>query len=299
MNKVALVTVTYNSQTVINGFMNSLLSQTYSNWHLYVVDSGSNDDTLNEIKKIPHNNQVTILALNENVGFAKGNNIGIKQALQDKCDYLMLINNDVEFDNDFLTLIAHEVYQKEFAILAPKMNYFKPKNKIWAAGGGFIPKNAWAAYHVGENELDLGQFDKDCDCDFVPMCCVAIKSNLFQKIGLLDEKYFIYSEDADWFYRAKLLGYRIRYFHKAILYHKVSSLTGGSTSKIGASFGTRNRVYFICKHFFCKQKYIYLTKYFLGMFISLLTGKYSLKEFCWRFPAFFKGLKLHDQDTLN
>lgn len=291
MRNLGIITVTYNSQAVINGFMNSLLSQTYSNWHLYVVDSGSNDDTLNEIKKIPHNNQVTILALNENVGFAKGNNIAIKRAIDDACDELLLINNDTLFASDFLAklVLEREVYPN--TVLAPKM-YATDGQHIWAAGGGFKPHNAWAAYHCGDGELDTGQYDKDIICSFVPMCCVLIPLDIWRVVGELDEKYFIYSEDADWFYRALQKNIKSVYCYKPEIIHKVSSLTGGTKSKNGASFGTRNRVYFICKHFRGWTKYRYLSKYFIGMFISLLLGKYSWQEFKWRLPAFFDGLKI-------
>lgn len=293
MNKIALATVTYNSSKVIREFLDCLNQQKFKDWHLYLVDSCSSDETIAIVNDYVNiDSKITLFKQKDNVGFAAGSNIGIKQAILDGFEYIMLVNNDVEFNSDFLSLIMNEIKSNQYQILAPKMNYFSPKNKIWAAGGGFKPRNAWAAYHIGENEIDVGQYDVDGYCDFIPMCCVVIKKDVLDKVGWLDENYFIYSEDADWFYRANNLGYKIRYFHKAILYHKVSSLTGGTSSRSGASYGTRNRVYFISKHFSGVQKYTYLVKYFVGMFVFLVNGKYSWQEFKWRFPAFFNGLKI-------
>ena len=124
------------------------------------------------------------------------------------------------------------------------------------------------------------------------MCCVLIPVNVWQKVGELDNKFFIYSEDADWFYRAKKLGIKLVYCFQPSLQHKVSSLTGGAQSQIGASYGTRNRIYFIRKHFYGLQKIFLLLVYFCGMSVKFLSGKYSLKEFGWRLRAFFKGLSL-------
>ncbi len=291
MANIGIVTVTYNSTIVIKQFLQSLSRQTYHDWVLYLVDSASSDDTLDLVAKFS-DLPIYNLAQNTNVGFAKGCNIGITQALRDGCASVMLINNDVEFDEVFLESLVLHSKLKLADIYAPKMLYFQPQNKIWAAGGGFKPSLAWAAYQRGENEVDCGQYNKDYYCDFVPMCCVLITRCALKTVGLLDERYFIYSEDADWFYRAKQSGLKLLYSPTSKLYHKVSSLTGGATSKVGASYGTRNRVYFICKHFHGYKKMEYLLKYALGMCVSVLTGKYSWQEFKWRVPAFWQGLKL-------
>ena len=291
MHKIGIVTVTYNSGVVIEAFLRSLSKQTYGDWTLYLVDNTSTDDTLAKVDNFS-NLPIYRLDQQQNIGFAAGSNIGIKQALADGCQYILLINNDVEFADNFLEILYLQAKTFHNDIVAPKMMYFTPNNKIWAAGGGFKPSLAWAAYQQGENELDHGQYDQNLYCDFVPMCCVLIRADIFEKVGLLDEKYFIYSEDSDWFYRAKLCGVKLLYCYQAILYHKVSSLTGGASSKIGASYGTRNRIYFICKHFSGIKRMEYLLKYSIGMIVSLINGKYSWQEFKWRVPAFWRGLRL-------
>jgi GT2 family glycosyltransferase len=176
-------------------------------------------------------------------------------------------------------------------VLAPKI-YYPDNQTIWCAGGGFKPEQAYAAYHRGENEIDSGQYNSDCYCDFVPMCCVMIPVSVWLKLGQLDEKYFIYSEDADWFYRAKQLGIKLRYCFEPSLIHKVSSLTGGAKSKTGAWYGSRNRIYFLRKHFSGWLRYKFLSVYCGGMLIKLILRQYSFKEFGWRVSGAIQGFKL-------
>lgn len=291
MIKLAIITVTYNSSSVINEFLQALLEQDYIHWQLYLVDSASSDDTLLEVAKYA-DPRIKLLANQSNIGFAAGNNLGIGQAIADGYDEFLLINNDTEFVAGFLSkFLKSRVAYPEY-VLTAKIRYFKPAITIWSAGGGFKPDHAWAAYHIGENEVDYGQYDMDYECDFVPMCCVLIPLAAWLKVGELDAKYFIYSEDADWFYRAKLVQVQLMYCHLPVIYHKVSSLTGGAKSYLGAFYGSRNRAYFICKHFYGLQRVMYLAKYFVGMFVALLTKKYTWQEFKWRIPAFWQGLRL-------
>lgn len=291
MFKVAIITVTYNSSSVINEFIQALLAQNYTHWQLYLVDSASIDDTLLEVAKYT-DDRIRLMAQTANIGFAAGNNLGITQAIADGCNDFLLINNDTEFTAEFLSKLLNSRIIYPEHVLTAKICYFKPSIKIWSAGGGFKPSHAWAAYHIGENEVDSGQYDMDYECGFVPMCCVLIPLSAWLKVGELDPKYFIYSEDADWFYRAKLVHVNLMYCYQAVIYHKVSSLTGGAKSYLGAFYGSRNRAYFICKHFYGMQRFAYLSKYFVGIFVALFTKKYTWQEFKWRLPAFWQGLKL-------
>lgn len=290
MNKLGIVTVTYNSSLVIEEFLDSLLKQSWRSWQLYIVDSASQDETLKKISQYT-DNRFTLLAQSQNVGFACGNNIGTIMAIKDGCDELLLINNDTIFTADFLSKLLKSRNQYPNTVLTPKV-YYPDIRTIWCAGGGFNPERAYAAYHRGENEIDNGQYDNDYYCVFVPMCCVMIPVPIWEKVGQLDEKYFIYSEDADWFYRAHKLDIKLIYCFRSLIIHKVSSLTGGAKSKIGAWYGSRNRVYFLRKHFCGWQRYKFLSVYCGGMLIKLICRKYSINEFRWRISGVIQGFKL-------
>lgn len=290
MNKIGIITVSYNSGLVIEEFLDSLLRQSYSDWQLYIVDSASHDDTLTKIANYVEA-RITILPQSKNVGFASGNNIGVAKAIADGCNELLLINNDTIFAPDFLDKFCNLRKQYPHAILTPKI-YYPDNLTLWCAGGGFRPERAYAAYHRGENEIDNGQYDSNDYCDFVPMCCVMIPLQSWYKVGELDEKFFIYSEDADWFYRAHKLDIKLMYCFGLSLIHKVSSLTGGAKSKIGAWYGSRNRVYFLRKHFSGWQCSRLLATYCGGMLIKLILRKYSIKEFYWRLSGVINGFRL-------
>lgn len=290
MVKVGIITVTYNSSHVIDDFLNSLILQQYQNWQLYIVDSASTDDTLQKFARF-HSEKIIILPQNKNIGFAAGNNLGIARAITNGCNELLLINNDTIFSPDFLIKLLQSRKEHPYAVLTPKIFYPDGKT-LWCAGGGFKPAQAYAAYHRGENEIDAGQYDYDGTCDFVPMCCVLIPVQIWQKVGALDEKFFIYSEDADWFYRAKLCSVQLRYCYQPRLIHKVSSLTGGAQSAIGAFYGSRNRIYFLRKNFSGIHKFRHITIYLLGVWYKLLMQRYKWREFLWRLRGCFYGFFL-------
>lgn len=290
MNKIGIVTVTYNSSLVIDEFLDSMVKQTWLSWQLYIVDSASQDDTLKKVAAYS-DNRIIVLPQSQNIGFARGNNIGIAQAISDGCNELLLINNDTIFAADFLSKLLKSRSQYSNTILTPKI-YYPDNRTIWCVGGGFKPERAYAAYHRGENEIDNGQYDNDYYCDFVPMCCVMIPLPVWEKVGQLDEKYFIYSEDADWFYRAHKLGIKLMYCFEPLLIHKVSSLTGGAKSRTGAWYGSRNRIYFLRKHFSGWIRYKLLSIYCGGMLLKLIFRHYSFKEFIWRISGAIQGFKL-------
>ncbi len=289
MNKIGIVTVTFNSSSVLNEFMQSCLKQSYHNFILYVIDSGSSDNTL-DLLKVYTDKRIVVIDTGYNIGFAAGSNRGIQRAFTDGCDYICLLNNDTVFNSNLFSILLSNLELANVDMAAPKMMYHEPYNKIWYAGGEFKKRHEYKVIHYGENEIDIGQYDNPGFCEFAPMCCVLFKKECFDRIGLLDEKFFVYSEDADWFLRAKRAGLKLLYIPQAVLLHKVSSLTEGPRSKFSAMFGTRNKVYFIRKNFRGLKRVTYITEYFLWIFVGLLTRKFTFTEFKWKIPAFFRGV---------
>lgn len=293
LKKIGVVTVTYNSAFVINGFMESVLKQNYTNWILYVIDNDSKDGTLDSIS-LHQSNQIKLISNTNNYGVAKGNNQGIKAALADECDYVLLLNNDTVFEASLFEVLVHDLINNNADMIFPKMMYFNPSDTIWCAGGSFSGKLLIRNNHHGENQKDTGQFNVIYPCDYVPTCCVLIKSDLFlnNSVGMMDEKYFVYYDDTDWMWRAKILKIKLIYTPNTILYHKVSSLTG-SSSDFSIKYMTRNRVYFIRKNFKSFKKYLFLNNYFFAIFLGLLIGKYTFKQFLLKIKSFVSGLYLN------
>ena len=134
-------------------------------------------------------------------------------------------------------------------MICPKMLFFDEPDRIWAAGGFFQPRLGYRALHYGKDEIDRGQFDEARQVTYTPTCCVLIRAELFDEIGLMDARYFAYVDDTDFMYRAMKAGATLFYAADTRLFHKVGRLTGGLDSPFSIRYGARNRAFFALKHF--------------------------------------------------
>ena len=137
--KIGIVTVTYNSSSVLDDFFTSIEQQDYSKFNLYVIDNNSIDDTVSKLESWSFKSKV-ILKNTNNLGVAAGNNQGIKLALKDGYDFVLLLNNDTVFEDKLLSKLIETYYLYGSSIAVPKMNYFSPSNMIWYAGGFYDRK---------------------------------------------------------------------------------------------------------------------------------------------------------------
>lgn len=299
MDKIGVVTVTFNSEDVIDEFLMSVLSQTHREFALYVIDNASNDETLNKIQHYP-DPRIVVIKNETNLGIAKGNNQGVQLALEDGCNYVMLLNNDTVFEEDMFSKLVKIIIEKDCSITTPKMMYYSQPDTIWYAGGFFYKRNGYIAHHRGLDEKDLGQYDFISKVDYAPTCCTLIKKEVFEDIGLMDEKYFVYSDDTDFFYRIWMDGrHTMLYVPHIKLYHKVGGLTkskrGERNSKYQdfyLKYTTMNNIYYLKKQQSLFSR-LFIFYYYLKMPLSfLITGRYkrNFKTFWLLQKAFFKGL---------
>jgi len=301
MHKVGLVTITFNSEGVIDDFIDSINGQDYENISLYLVDNNSSDRTIDKIRsKIKR----TIVYINNdfNNGVAGGNNQGITKALEDGCSYIILINNDTLFEASLVSKLIRAAESRKYKIVVPKMMYFADPSIIWFAGGGFTRLNGYMNYHDGMKEKDEDQFPER-EIEYAPTCCALIHKDVFNSVGLMDEKYFVYFDDTDFWYRVlKYTNFKMLYIKDLVFLHKEGSL---SKSKAGSiikfKFGdftikytTRNRVYYLKK-----QKtvlaYINIIIFFFRINLRFfLSGKYNINIKTWKIiqASFFEGLKI-------
>ena len=202
-----------------------------------------------------------IIYNSQNLGFAGGNNVGIEYALKNEADYVLLLNNDTVVREDFLEkLFGFAEKRHDGGIIAPKIyfakgyEFHKDRYKsedlgkvIWYAGGLIDFRNV-IGRHVGVDEVDKGQYDNPGETDFASGCCMLIKKEVFEKAGLLDEKYFLYYEDSEFSQRTKKAGFKIYYFPDSIIWHKNAGSAGGSGSDLQDYYITRNRLLFGLKY---------------------------------------------------
>ncbi|WP_263377118.1 glycosyltransferase family 2 protein [Granulicella aggregans] len=269
---IGVVTVTYNSATVLPSFLECLTAQTHREFILFAVDNASNDATIQMLTECS-DDRIRVIANAVNVGVAEGNNQGIAAAIAAGCSSVWLLNNDTEFDNTLLAQLATNMVTEQVGMICPKIMYYDEPGKIWAAGGTFQQRYGYRSVHYGEGELDQGQYDEQRLVTYVPTCCVLISAEVFEKVGMMDPRYFVYVDDVDFMYRAMKDGIRLLYFPRAKLLHKVSSLTGQEESISMIRFCTRNRVFFLLKHFGLLRSSPLLLGYQIHFLIGRLTGK--------------------------
>ena len=198
-------------------------------WRLetIVVDNGSTDGSATALAaEFP---AVTLLALAENQRFAGGNNHGIRHALAAGADAVMLLNNDTRADPGLVEWLLLALEQDPAAAAAaPLIYYGAPSQRIWYAGGVLRPALGWVA-HRGVRALDRGQYRAVEPTGYLTGCCLVARRAAWEQVGLLDERYFIYAEDADWCLRARARGHRLLFVPTARLWHTVSAASGAAS----------------------------------------------------------------------
>lgn len=290
--KIGVVTVTYNGADILDDFFQSVQQQTGCNYNLYVVDNASSDQTLEKIAFAQAKNKaINLISNNDNLGVAEGNNQGIKQALNDGCNAILLLNNDTTFEPTFFSSLVDSLVKNNDQILVPKIYYHDRPDLIWCAGGELQLWRGYAVKHFGFNQTDNQRNNTRKVIDYSPTCAMIIMASVFEKIGLMDEKYFVYCDDTDFCIRAKLAGIPIVYEPEVSIWHKVSSICG-LNSPFSIKMSTRNRIYMIKKfsplYTHCYYYFINQVEYVLRV---LVKGE-RMAEYKLRQKSFFDGLRM-------
>jgi GT2 family glycosyltransferase len=244
--KIGIVTVTYNSAPVLGEFLSSLKGQTYGNFLLVAVDNASKDATLPILDEQRPAGTV-VIANATNLGVAAGNNLGIRSAISAGCEYVLLLNNDVVLGPRLLELLVDGMTRFACEMTVPMMYFHTPPDRIWAAGGGFHSTFGLRIFHRFVQGVRSAETCRAARIDYTPTCCVLLRREVFAKIGLMDERYFVYSDDVDFMFRAKKAGIAMYFIPEAELWHKVSSLTG-QESDFTYYYGARGRAILLFKH---------------------------------------------------
>ncbi len=244
-SRIAIIVLTWNQCEVTLECLSSLAEQHYDAADVIVVDNGSSDDTVERVRlSYP---RVTVLETHANLGFVGGNNVGMYHALKGDYTYIMLLNNDTIVDPEMVSEIIR-VMEEDPTIGAagPKMLYYDHPATIWSAGNQ-------VNWHTGEcSRLQAESRDDPSDTalqevDYITGCAICVRREVIDRIGLLDERFFIYFEETDWCIRANRDGWRVVYVPSARLWHKVSAAMGVSSLSTDY-YMTRNSLLFLWKN---------------------------------------------------
>ena len=288
--KVGVVTVTYNSATVLQEFLDSLAAQTHAPLVLYAVDNASHDGTIAMLKE-GWGFSVMVIRNEENLGVAEANNQGIRAALEDGCEYVLLLNNDTVFPCDLISELLAGLDSNHCEMTTARMYFHDHPDRIWCAGGRLSAWRGYDAIHDGVDQEDHGQFDLPRAVEYTPTCCLMARRTVFEQVGLMDGRYFVYVDDVDFLYRCRKYGLLLWYVPGARLWHKVSSLTN-SVSNFTLRYCTRNHVYFVRKHLPYLIALGFYLIFQLRSLLALMLLRNSWAKFMVRFRAAREGWRL-------
>ena len=186
MPKVGIVISNYNGWQDTLVCLDSLQKQTFTDFEVILIDDASPNDSVAQLQnKLPPN--TVFLPQERNVGFAAANNIGMRRALDDGCDFALLLNNDTSVRPDFLEKLLAET--PAGAVSCPKMLFMDPPDEIWFAGGELDPKTG-KVKHLGGHKKDGPEFAEKKQVSFITFCCVLLPRAVIEKVGYLDETLF-------------------------------------------------------------------------------------------------------------
>jgi hypothetical protein len=239
--RIAFSILNWNQKDLTLECLASLAQLDYPNYEVVVVDNGSREDEAAVIaSQFP---SVTVLRNERNLGFAEGNNVALRYALEQAPDYVMLLNNDTVVDPAMLRyLVAVAEEDPQIGIVGPKINYFTEPQTIWSAGG--ILDRRMMPILLGLDEADEGQHDTLREVDWVTGCALLMKTRVIREIGLIDDRFFIYFEENDWCYRAQQAGFLVFYVPAAQMWHKIEP-RHQALSPRHVYLMTRNRLLFL------------------------------------------------------
>ena len=268
---LGVVILNWNGENLIKKFLPSVIKYTPNIHNIYLIDNGSNDDSVEFIRS--NFNRVKIIKLDKNYGFAKGYNIGLKN-IDD--DILCLLNNDVEVSENWTEEILKQfAAEPNTAVIQPKLkDYYNKSNFDYAgAAGGFLDKYGYPYCNgriYNNVEVDKNQYDKTREIFWACGACFFIRNNIFKKFGGFDDVYWAHFEEIDLCWRLQNHGFKIRFNAKSIVYHaNGGTLNHNNPNKTYLNY--RNMLFTITKNSKNNLFFLLIEKFFIDIIIAVYT----------------------------
>ena len=262
--RVAIVIPNRNGADLLTSCLGSLREQSFESFEVIVVDDGSTDGSPDLVARdFPG---VRVVRLKGNSGFSAAVNAGIKTA---SSEYIALLNNDTEPEPGWLAALVEAAdSHRESGLFASKLVSMRDRRVLDGAGDAL----RWSGLplRIGHGELDDGRYDRP---EHVFGACAAAalyRHSLFDEVGLFDEDFFAYCEDADLSFRAQLAGHRCFYVPGSVVYHVGGASTGGKRSPLALGLGTRNAVLLLVKNLPASLVPRFLPLFALGQLLRVL-----------------------------
>jgi GT2 family glycosyltransferase len=238
------IVLAYNGIDLTLECLDTLRAQDYPNLHLLVVDNASTDGTAAILRtQAP---DVEVLISGENLGYAGGNNLGMRHALEHGADLLFLVNNDTRLEPHCVAALVDEIQKPPACGAVGPMVYTWDNWETISSAGGKVDWAAADAINVGAGETDQGQYPAR-RVDFVNGCGILVSKIAIERVGLIDERFFMYWEETDWCVRMHEAGLDVRFQPAARMQHK-APLTWEQQSPLTLYYMGRNRLFFFARH---------------------------------------------------
>ncbi|MBK6266507.1 glycosyltransferase family 2 protein [Marivirga sp. S37H4] len=289
---ISIISVHFNGLSVTEAFIQSILRIAYAPVEIIVVDNGSLHEPIAPlIEKYP---SVKFIISEENLGFAGGNNLGIKEA---NGEYFLFINNDTEVPEGFLEpLVSHFIHNERVGMASPVIKYFGT-DVIQYAGSGAINHYTGRSVRKGFEEVDKGQYDYSFPTEMIHGAAVMVRRKVIEEIGMMPELFFLYYEELDWCAQAKKAGYEIWVVGQSKVFHK-ESMSVGRESPFKLYYMTRNRILYLRRNTRNFQKLSWIL-FFIFFTIPKSTLLYLVKGNVANLKSFYKGLLWHFRNNLK
>ncbi len=244
--KVLVLILSYDGRHLLEECLTSYLANDYPNFEVVVIDNGSTDGTKEWVEK--NYPQVTVLRSDKNIGYSGGFNFGLDYAFNKRnADYVLITNNDVKADSKVITeLVKVAESAPMIGFVTGKVYYYGQPNTLQTVGKYECPIR-WNGEHIGNGEIDQGQYDKISERIFVDDIFTLVSKKLYIETGGYDTLFRFQAEEYDWQARAKKLGYKIYFTPYAKIWHK-ESMTIGKRSAFKAYYDARNPMLVILLH---------------------------------------------------
>jgi GT2 family glycosyltransferase len=242
--RVGVVVLNWNGCHHLKTLLPTLRASDHPDFFVIVVDNGSHDGSQAWLSEQPEE----LLALEQNLRFAGGNNVGARRALQLGADVVLLLNNDTAIQPDTIRALSRPFASNaRLGIVGPRIVHLGDPGRIWYGGGIFAPR--WGLVHHRALRRRIGEGkDPPGPTDWVSGCALAIRAELWEALGGLDESFYIYAEDVDLCLRARRAGWSVEYVPDAQLGHAVSASVGGHRSAFKSYHRTRSRLQLLHRH---------------------------------------------------
>jgi GT2 family glycosyltransferase len=245
---VHIVVLNWNGKSDTVECLTNLHSVSYPNRKIVVVDNGSTDGSEEAIKAaFP---DVTLIQTGENLGYAEGNNVGIRHAMECGADFVFILNNDTTTDTEVVTaMVAQAEKNPSAAILGPKI-YFYERPDIINSAGGHLDYETLARGHIGYGVRDDGTvYASVAAVEWITGCAMLLRLSVLREVGFFDRDFFLICEELDLCTRIRKRGFEILFVPEAKLWHKVSAAFDGNFSAVYCYYFFRNSLLYVWKNF--------------------------------------------------